>query len=336
MKNIFSGNKKFLTIPAAIILGLTFFPFTISTLLYLLVKKKISNKTIRYASFAAIALFTLFFGSAWLVAMTTPTENIAENKPTVSEPEPSVKTPQQEASPVKTETVTTQAPSPTTSSQNLNRTEARVVAIIDGDTIDVNIAGEIKRLRYIGIDTPESVDPRTTLQCFGKESTAKNRELVENKIVTLEKDVSETDRYGRLLRYVYVGNVFINEALVSQGFAHASSYPPDIKHQNILDAAEKAARNSNKGLWNSCATSPVPTTKPSSTNSGSPAGNNSPQTNTGGACKYSCTSPDRDCSDFSSHAEAQSFFSCCGFTAENDPMKLDALGVGDGIACENI
>lgn len=60
------------------------------------------------------------------------------------------------------------------------------------------------------------------------------------------------------------------------------------------------------------------------------------QTNTTGACKYSCSSPDRDCADFSTHAEAQEFFNCCDFTASNDPMKLDSVGVGDGVACESL
>lgn len=219
-----------------------------------------------------------------------------------------------------------------TAPNNPNLQLAKVIRVIDGDTIEVDLGeGNIKTVRYIGIDTPESVDPRQGLQCYGKESTAKNKTLVENGIVGLEKDVSETDRYGRLLRYVYMGDLFVNQVLVAEGYAHATSYPPDVKYQEKLQEAEQKARAENKGLWKSCETEETPTPINSSTNS-----NVSETTTIGGSCKYSCSSPDRDCSDFSSHSEAQAFFNCCGFTAQNDPMRLDNTGVGDGIACENI
>src|SRR4030042_2567140 len=78
-----------------------------------------------------------------------------------------------------------------------------VTRVIDGDTIEIE-GGQ--KVRYIGIDTPEKVDPRPSVQCYGKEAAAKNKELVEGKRVRLEKDVSETDKYGRLLRYVFVGD----------------------------------------------------------------------------------------------------------------------------------
>lgn len=121
--------------------------------------------------------------------------------------------------------------------------------VIDGDTIEIE--GKVK-VRYIGIDTPETVDPRRPVGCFGKEASIKNKELVEGKMVSLEKDISETDKYGRLLRYVYVDEVFVNKYLVAEGFARASSYPPDIKYQEIFRSAEKTAQSGNKGLWSSC------------------------------------------------------------------------------------
>lgn len=124
-----------------------------------------------------------------------------------------------------------------------------VTRVIDGDTIEVEGGAKV---RYIGIDTPETSDPRTGVQCFGKEATKKNRELVEGKRVRLEKDVSETDKYGRLLRYIFVGDTFVNETLVKEGYAFSSPYPPDIKYQDIFDKAEKFARENDKGLWGSC------------------------------------------------------------------------------------
>lgn len=128
--------------------------------------------------------------------------------------------------------------------------EAKVIRVIDGDTIEIE-GGQ--RVRYIGIDTPEIVDPRTTVQCFGKEASAKNRKLVEGKVVQLEKDVSETDKYGRLLRYVYIDQTFVNDYLVRQGYAHASSYPPDIKYQDQFLEAQQNAQAAGRGLWSVCA-----------------------------------------------------------------------------------
>lgn len=125
----------------------------------------------------------------------------------------------------------------------------KVVRVIDGDTIELENG---KKVRYIGIDTPETVAPNKPEGCFGQEASNKNRELVEGKEVRLEKDVNETDRYGRLLRYVYVDEVFINEYMVKEGFAFAVSYPPDIGKQDILINAEKEAKEQNRGLWASC------------------------------------------------------------------------------------
>ncbi len=124
-----------------------------------------------------------------------------------------------------------------------------VSRVVDGDTIEIE--GKVK-VRYIGIDTPETVDPRRPVGCFGNEASNKNKELVLGKQVRLEKDISETDKYGRLLRYVYVGNVFVNKYLVEEGFARATSHPPNVKYQEIFRAAEKTAQEGNKGLWGSC------------------------------------------------------------------------------------
>jgi micrococcal nuclease len=126
-----------------------------------------------------------------------------------------------------------------------------VQRVIDGDTIKLS---DGRSLRYIGIDTAEHPQSKTKFECFARESFEKNKELVEGKTVTLEKDVSESDRFGRLLRYVYAGEVFINDYLVRYGFAYASSYPPDVKYQEQFRQAEQEARENNRGLWNSCKT----------------------------------------------------------------------------------
>lgn len=125
----------------------------------------------------------------------------------------------------------------------------KVTRVIDGDTIEIE-GGE--RVRYIGIDTPETVDPRKTVQCFGVESSKKNKELVEGKTVRLEKDITNRDKYNRLLRYVWLDDTLINLALVQDGFAHSYSYPPDIKYQDQFVTAERQAREAKLGLWNAC------------------------------------------------------------------------------------
>lgn len=127
-----------------------------------------------------------------------------------------------------------------------------VTKIIDGDTIQIE-GGQ--KVRYIGIDTPELKDS----ECFAKEARDKNKELVEGKKVTLQKDVSETDRYGRLLRFVYTENgEFVNDILVKEGYATVSTYPPDVAKQELFKTSQQDAVASNHGLWGAgCALSPT-------------------------------------------------------------------------------
>jgi micrococcal nuclease len=117
---------------------------------------------------------------------------------------------------------------------------ARVIQVIDGDTIAIDGGYHV---RYIGIDAPEKGE-----FCY-LESERANKELVEGKRVRLEKGISEKDRYGRLLRYVYVDDTFVNVEMVRQGYACAKAYPPDVKYQVYLEAVEKEARQTKRGIW---------------------------------------------------------------------------------------
>jgi len=119
--------------------------------------------------------------------------------------------------------------------------EAKVLRVIDGDTIDVEINGERQRVRYIGMNTPERNEP-----CFD-EATQANVDLALGKAVHLVSDVSETDRYGRLLRYVYVGDVFVNLELVAQGYAEAVLYRPDDRHYELFSELEAEATQAGLG-----------------------------------------------------------------------------------------
>jgi micrococcal nuclease len=133
-------------------------------------------------------------------------------------------------------------------------TTARTMRVIDGDTIEVEFfGGELALVRYIGIDSPERARDTTPEECFYTEATKRNEDLVAGQEVQLVKDVSETDQYGRLLRYVYVGEVFVNERLVREGYAVAGTFPPDVAHTDELRAAEAAARTEGAGLWSRCA-----------------------------------------------------------------------------------
>jgi micrococcal nuclease len=134
---------------------------------------------------------------------------------------------------------------------------ATVVSVVDGDTIKIE-GGEV--VRYIGVDTPETVAPNKPVQCYGKEASAKNKELVQGQVVELVRDVSQRDKFGRLLRYVWVGDVMVNEYLVREGYAHVSTYPPDVSYVDTFLAAEKSAREENKGLWSGVCPVVTPTT----------------------------------------------------------------------------
>ena len=137
-----------------------------------------------------------------------------------------------------------------------------MVSIVDGDTVDVAIDGQTYRIRYIGVDTPERGQPGYF------EAKEANEALVSGKKVTMEMDVSESDRYGRLLRYVYLDDVMVNATLVEKGYAVPMNIPPDVKYADLF--RELASK----------------------------------QTDADSSPPF----VDRDCRDFASHGEAQRFF----------------------------
>lgn len=125
-----------------------------------------------------------------------------------------------------------------------NSQPAEVTRIIDGDTIEVDINGQSYRVRYIGMDTPERGRP------YFDEATEANRALVAGQTVYLVKDVSDTDRYGRLLRYVYLADgTFVNAQLVEDGYAQVASFPPDVAQIDYFLELQRAARDAQLGLW---------------------------------------------------------------------------------------
>jgi micrococcal nuclease len=129
-----------------------------------------------------------------------------------------------------------------------------VVEVADGDTFSVRIAGKVEIIRLIGIDTPETRDPRTTVQCFGVAASDFSKHLLTGKTVRLEADPGsdDRDRYHRLLRYAYLPDgTFVNQTLVEQGYAFAYTLFPNSKLEETR-AWERSARENNRGLWAGC------------------------------------------------------------------------------------
>ncbi len=173
--------------------------------------------------------------------------------------------------------------------------------VYDGDTIDVEMDGQIYRLRYIGVDSPEREEP------FYEEATDFNRNLVERQTVVLVKDVSETDQYGRLLRYVYLPDgTFVNAALISNGMARLVTFPPDVAQTDYLRALQEQAQADEVGMWS--------------------------RADLVGPCD--CDRNLYDCRDFSTQEAAQTCFAYCLETAGRDVHNLD--GGGDGYVCESL
>ncbi|MBP9758982.1 S-layer homology domain-containing protein [Candidatus Dojkabacteria bacterium] len=192
-----------------------------------------------------------------------------------------------------------------------------VTKVVDGDTIEVNINGTTEKIRLIGIDTPETVDPRKPVQCFGIEASNKAKELLSGKSIGLEADQSqgERDKYDRLLRYVFLQNgTNFNKYMISEGYAFEYTYNTAYKYQAEFKEAQKQATSAKKGLWadNACTTptaTPIPVGAIPSDD------------------EYTCNCS-KTCTQMSSCDEAYYQLDTCGCS------KRD--GDNDGIPCEDL
>jgi micrococcal nuclease len=129
---------------------------------------------------------------------------------------------------------------------------AYVVRTVDGDTIEARIDGQIEDVRYIGVDTPETVKPGTPVQCFGHRASDFNRRLAEHEPVRLVFGVERRDVYGRLLAYVYIGHRLVNAELVRRGLARTLAIPPNTLHRALFRRLERRAARTGRGLWGAC------------------------------------------------------------------------------------
>lgn len=254
-----------------------------------------------------------------------------------------------------------------------NRELFDVVKVIDGDTITIKLGDKNETIRLIGLDTPETSDPRTGVQCFGKEATAKLKSVI-GKRVSIEKDAKEgeRDKYDRLLAYIYSEEgIFLNKYLIEQGFAYEYTYDDPYKYQKEFKAAQADAKAKKRGLWapDACPepkkTAPkakAPAQAAAATVAAPEAKKEEPEpkveekkTELKEESKeepkkkepepepeeeektqtgsYTCSANKYNCTDFKTQAEAQEVFDQCG-GADSDIHKLD--NNKDGEACESL
>lgn len=216
--------------------------------------------------------------------------------------------------------------------------EYAVVKVVDGDTLDLNINGKVERIRLIGMNTPETVDPRKPVECFGKEASNRAKELLIGKSVKIESDPAGDirDKYDRLLLYIFLsdGTNFAKK-MIMEGYAYEYTYDVKYKYQAEFKQAQKYAEDDKLGLWapGVCqSTAPAPTQNPAQTpiQSQTVTPTQTPISG-GGGQTYTCSSNTYNCGDFKTKAEAQYVFELCG-GANNDIHRLDQDS--DGEACE--
>ena len=132
---------------------------------------------------------------------------------------------------------------------------ATVVHVVDGDTVDIRVAGQVERVRLLGIDTPETVKPGTPVQCYGPQASNRTKQLLPlGTAVLVQRDQEPRDRYGRLLAYLWRARdgLFVNRSLVADGYARTLSISPNTAHRDDLAAASAAADRADRGLWGAC------------------------------------------------------------------------------------
>lgn len=220
----------------------------------------------------------------------------------------------------------------------------KVVKVIDGDTITVEMNSKKETVRLIGINTPETVDPRKPVECFGIEASNKAKEILTGKSVRLEADsiVGERDKYGRLLRYIFLedGTNF-NKMMISEGYAYEYTYNSSYKYQNEFKQAKKEAKEAKRGLWGNgiCDNNTFPVTTNDSLTV--PTASTIPipvvpaiTNNTTSDASCYCASNVYNCSDFQTHQKAQDLYGCCLQKIGADIHRLDRDK--DGLACESL
>lgn len=133
-----------------------------------------------------------------------------------------------------------------------DRVVAVITRVVDGDTVEARVGSEVEDIRYIGVDTPETVKPGAPVECFGKRASEVNRRMVEGRRARLVFGAERRDDYGRLLAYVRVGGRLVNAELVRRGLAETLTIPPNDRLAPLFRRLELRAARAGKGLWSAC------------------------------------------------------------------------------------
>lgn len=208
-----------------------------------------------------------------------------------------------------------------------------VIKVVDGDTLTIDLNGKAETIRLIGMNTPETVDPRKPVECFGVEASNMAKELLTGRQVFIEMDPTqgERDKYGRLLAYAYRDDgFFFNKSMILSGYAYEYTYNIPYKYQSEFKEAQRNAEANQRGLW-APGVCEEKETAPTQQSTPPPAPASTQQTQS--ASGYSCSANTYNCTDFSTHAEAQSVYEMCGGVS-NDIHRLDQDKDGD--ACESL
>jgi len=314
---------------------------------------------------AGILIFSLLFilsGCTEIPHSTQTTKEAEQSKPSAENNLPAEEKSQGEVTDTKPQT---QAIESATQTQSNSESEAKlpevqnsessqegevenelykVVKVIDGDTISVDINGKIETLRLIGINTPETVDPRKPVECFGQEASNRAKELLSGQNVGLESDPTqgERDKYGRLLRYVFLeDSTNFNKLMIAEGYAYEYTYSTPYKYQAEFKQAQQEAEQNKRGLWadNACvannSTTQSQQSQTTTENKTTPTTKPTPPpatTTTTAVCN--CTSNTYNCPDFKTQKQAQACYDYCVSLGKGDIHKLDRDK--DGVVCETL
>lgn len=213
-----------------------------------MIKLPLLRRTYRIPSRLEVIVvsFGIFVGIVVLVGLRVPTQKESGTVVTVGA------APSMGVTTKPTPSLTPRATIDETSESSELQDKYEVTRVVDGDTIKVNIQGTIETIRLIGVDTPETVDPRKPVECFGVEASKKMSELLYGQTVLLKDDPSQADKdkYKRLLRYVFLADgTHINKTLIAEGFAYEYTYDDPYKYQSEFKQAQQDAQRDKRGLW---------------------------------------------------------------------------------------
>jgi len=317
MHHLFRKKRKLITIPTLAILSVMFWPFIMLASVVYFLNRRVKNSFLKYSLITLSILILIPVGFAWAYGFFVASPDQAPPVFTADKQNQKVAGVKDEKTiPQENKTIDT------------TKQEAQFVKVTDGDTIEVLLNDKTEKIRIIGINTPEIVDPRKAPECLGKEASDQAKKIFSNqKTVMLEKDPSqsERDKYNRLLRFVWLNNgtTDYGRLIISLGYAQEYTYDLPYKYQSLYKEEQKKAQELKVGLWKDDACESFQSNAPNSSTAALP--NNFGPVGSG----------DLDCKDFSTQNEAQAYFDSKGGSTTNNIDNLDGADK-DGRVCETL